>query len=221
MVNLTPLIKRHEKTVGSRLTVIGMACSDHMVLAMDEFGRVFGGFDDLLVKFGDTGEQAINCLCDGEPPAHIDTPLRPQRFEDPEPVLTVQVLETLRKAGWDEARLLPSPSQGEKVFDRFLREFGGISFDYTNTVNAKRDTCSLGIPRDISREDLDQWQHDAKQELQPIGQLKASELVLLMGNDGRVYGGMQGLPEFLYLIGESGADALNRLITGSPMLRLV
>lgn len=38
---------------------------NHMELFMDESGRVYGIFDDLIVKVADTGIEAIEAICNG------------------------------------------------------------------------------------------------------------------------------------------------------------
>lgn len=48
------------------LCVIGFYHRGHMVLMMDEQGCVYGGYDDLLVFIGASGEEAIEAMCQGK-----------------------------------------------------------------------------------------------------------------------------------------------------------
>lgn len=65
-------IREYEVRTGSRLSVVGEAFSDHMVLVMDDDGRLFGGYDDLLLKFGETPADAIDCICEGRDGIPVD-----------------------------------------------------------------------------------------------------------------------------------------------------
>jgi hypothetical protein len=47
----------------SNLCPIGQVFSDHMTLLMDEYGKVYGGYDDLLIYIAETGEEAIEAIC--------------------------------------------------------------------------------------------------------------------------------------------------------------
>jgi len=39
-----------------------------------------------------------------------------------------------------------------------------------------------------------------------------------MGDDGRVFGGLKETPDLLFLMGASGKDAINRLVSGEPAI---
>jgi len=47
----------------TKFCAIGQAYSNHMLLFMDEAGRVYGGFDDLLWFIGNSGAEAIEIIC--------------------------------------------------------------------------------------------------------------------------------------------------------------
>jgi hypothetical protein len=51
--------------VDEPLCVIGEAFRNHMTLVMGQSGAVFAGMDDLLLKIGDSGTDAIEGLCTG------------------------------------------------------------------------------------------------------------------------------------------------------------
>jgi len=51
--------------VGAHLCVIGEARNDHLTLLMDSTGHVYGGIDDTLAYFGESGGTAVEELCSG------------------------------------------------------------------------------------------------------------------------------------------------------------
>src|SRR5439155_11436712 len=75
-IGMRHTVSKYESAIGSRLSVIGVGFSDHMTLYMDEAGKVYGGFDDLLLRFGDSGVDAINAFCEGRPGVRISLPER-------------------------------------------------------------------------------------------------------------------------------------------------
>jgi len=58
-------IAAYSKIVGSPLTPIGEAFRGYLLLMMDERVRVFGGFDQVFLVIGTSGEDAIEALCNG------------------------------------------------------------------------------------------------------------------------------------------------------------
>jgi len=59
-------VKDYSVRVGKSLCVIGQARREYMVLLMDSDGRVYAGYDQLLVKVGDSPVDAIEALCTGK-----------------------------------------------------------------------------------------------------------------------------------------------------------
>ena len=45
------------------LCVIGQAFTNHMTIIMDNYGNVYGGYDDNLYFIADSGEDAIRIIC--------------------------------------------------------------------------------------------------------------------------------------------------------------
>jgi hypothetical protein len=58
-------VAAYSKIVGSPLSVIGEAFRGYLLLMMDTPGRVFGGFDQVFLVIGTSGEDAIEALCSG------------------------------------------------------------------------------------------------------------------------------------------------------------
>lgn len=56
----------YQHRIGKRLCVIGTAYREYFVLIMDEEGRVYGGYDDYLVKIADSAIEAINAIVSGK-----------------------------------------------------------------------------------------------------------------------------------------------------------
>ena len=50
----------------TKFCAIGQAYSTHMLLFMDEAGRVYGGFDDFLCFIGNSGAEAIEVICSNQ-----------------------------------------------------------------------------------------------------------------------------------------------------------
>jgi hypothetical protein len=66
--------------IGAHLCAIGEAYQNHMTLLMDDTGRVYGGYDDTMAYFGESGEAAIEALCWG---LGQPMPQGPIPWEDP------------------------------------------------------------------------------------------------------------------------------------------
>ena len=49
----------------TQLCVIG-ELSGHMLLFMDDLGQVYGGYDDILCFFGNSGTEAIEVICSNQ-----------------------------------------------------------------------------------------------------------------------------------------------------------
>jgi SUKH-3 immunity protein len=56
----------YSRRAGAPLCVIGHSHRGYMVLAMAPDGQVYAGFDQALVRVGDSGEAAIENLCSGQ-----------------------------------------------------------------------------------------------------------------------------------------------------------
>jgi hypothetical protein len=57
--------------VGSELCPVGEAFSDHMTMVMTDDGAVYAGFDETLVRLGNSGTEALNTLCEGVEPEPV------------------------------------------------------------------------------------------------------------------------------------------------------
>ena len=51
--------------VGAPLCAIGQVYSRHMTVIMDPNGKVYAGYDELLILVGDSGTDAIEAICSG------------------------------------------------------------------------------------------------------------------------------------------------------------
>lgn len=209
-------IKEYENAVGRPLSVIGEARSDHMTLCMDKDGRVYGGFEDVLVKFGNSGIDAINCLVEGGDGERIEiaAPETPPARHEIE--LSDAARHALVEAGWVER---DSDVIFEDELDAFLARFGGVSFKCPNRQTSF-DVCRLDrihVPEDYLRECSEQL----REKLTPVGRLDESGVALLMDEQGRVFGGMVETADVLWLIGVSGADAINNLVAGNVARRVI
>jgi hypothetical protein len=57
-----------ESRAGERMTPIGESDREYMTILMGASGVVYLAMDDLLLVLADTGEEALNALCDGDDP---------------------------------------------------------------------------------------------------------------------------------------------------------
>ncbi len=55
-----------------KLCVIGQAFSSHLTLIMDDKGKIYGGFDDLLYLVGNNKYDAIEAMCSQKSLAEIE-----------------------------------------------------------------------------------------------------------------------------------------------------
>lgn len=52
----------YQMRIGRELCIIGTASKSHLILIMDEDGKVYGGYDNYLIKISDSGIGAIEAL---------------------------------------------------------------------------------------------------------------------------------------------------------------
>jgi len=69
-------VKDYEKIIGSPLVVVGEAHNRHMVLLMSSKGAIYEVFDDIVLFLGESGTDALNCLCNGFEPSPVNTQAR-------------------------------------------------------------------------------------------------------------------------------------------------
>ena len=59
-------VSDYSDRVGAPFCVLGEAFHGHLVLMMDPSSRVYAGYDDALLRVGDSGIDAIEALCSGQ-----------------------------------------------------------------------------------------------------------------------------------------------------------
>lgn len=64
-------IGEYSAMVGEELCPIGEAYRGNMIMCAGPSGRIYGGFDDTFVLFGETTELAIENLCSGAKPIDL------------------------------------------------------------------------------------------------------------------------------------------------------
>jgi hypothetical protein len=52
-------VREYQERTGEPLCPVGRAASGHVVLLVAASGRVYGGYDDFLARYGDNGRQAL------------------------------------------------------------------------------------------------------------------------------------------------------------------
>lgn len=201
----------YEFTIGKRLTMIGQSSNGWAVLCMDEDGRVFEGSECYLGKLGDSGEEAVNCLCEGRDAAPIEVQevIVPQPEKEPE--LSTVARAALDEGGWKEQK------SGERDYRTkptvFLAKYSGVVLRYPNK-NGGKDVCRIGPyypPQQFIRE---------VGGMEPIGKLEASGMLLLMDYRGCVFANAEEILYYRWFLGSSGNDAINNLVAGKEWMRV-
>jgi hypothetical protein len=59
------VIEEYMERVNEKLVVVGECRSGHMVILLSHSGKMFAGYDEMLVKLGDCVEDALVTLCEG------------------------------------------------------------------------------------------------------------------------------------------------------------
>jgi hypothetical protein len=72
------VVEEYAQRIGrAQFCVIGKAYTGHLLLFMDDTGRVYGGFDNFLCMIGTSGVDAIEAICSNRPvqelPSLLDT----------------------------------------------------------------------------------------------------------------------------------------------------
>ncbi len=199
-------VEDYEETIGRPLMVIGEASDGYITLCMDDEGRVYGGQEALLLKYGDSGIDAINCLVEGGEPENIEV-VRPELPAARDGIeLNDAARRALHEGGWIQRDVEVVPGDNA---ENFLTQFGGVRIRYQGRVT---DSSYCLIDRIHLTDDyLRECSSYIGERVTPVGRYNESGWVLLMDRQGRVFVGLEGTPELLRLLGVSGTDAINNL----------
>ncbi|WP_400192965.1 SUKH-3 domain-containing protein [Hymenobacter sp. B81] len=64
--------ENYARRLGNHLLCpIGEAYTDHLILFMDDAGKVYGGYDEFLCFIADSGAAALEAICQGQPMPEI------------------------------------------------------------------------------------------------------------------------------------------------------
>lgn len=66
------VVKEYEERVNEALVVVGLGFNGHMVLVLSYSGKMYAGYDEVLMKLGDTPIKALETLCEGKGKVRID-----------------------------------------------------------------------------------------------------------------------------------------------------
>ena len=209
-------VSEYEVVVGKRLTVIGEAYHENMTLFMDEDGRVFGGIENTLLRFGDSGVEAINCLCEGWDPEEIEMSRTSVPPASNDVSLGEAALSALEAGGWTKKDVC---ERGLSKSNAFLAEYGGVSFS-CHDKELGPDVCRIGDVS-LTADYLEEFaEYSGVSGVHAVGQLDRSGMLLLMDEQGRMFGGIRETPEMVWFVGVSGEDAISRLVAGERLERI-
>lgn len=60
------VVEEYMERIGEKLVVVGRCSTEHMVVMISHSGRMYAGFDELLLKLGDNIEAGLVALCEGK-----------------------------------------------------------------------------------------------------------------------------------------------------------
>jgi SUKH-3 immunity protein len=65
-------VREYERRTKERaLTPVGEASRGYLIMCMDPGGAVYGGYDDVLLQLGTSGDDTLEALCTGREPLQI------------------------------------------------------------------------------------------------------------------------------------------------------
>lgn len=59
------VVEEYMERVNEKLVVVGMCRSEHMVVMLSHSGKMYAGFDEILLKLGDNIASGLVALCEG------------------------------------------------------------------------------------------------------------------------------------------------------------
>jgi len=231
--NAEPIaIAEYMRVLDCRLTVIGEAFHDHMTMLMDENGAVFAGYEDTLVRLGDSGTEALNTLCEGREAQRVSYQMMNLESPTKDIPLTEVARTRLVEAGWlvrnsrrsfeEDLHAAQHNSASSHLVLDFLQEFGGISIACPawNDDRAK-DRCVFvrDAESHLPTGHLAEYERKLGKAVFAIGRMEKTGFVFLMSEDGRIYAGMPELPDIIWWIGDSAYDAINNICIGAARRR--
>jgi hypothetical protein len=144
----------------------------------------------------------------------------------------IYLFEVLQKSGWREDRKVDQSlivdsihEEGYLILPRvieFLQEFWGLKILFENKKNGLKnddinfsfeEATHLEVPERVNGE----YSKRTGKELCLIGSVYREYMVLVMANDGSVYGGYDS---FLCKIADTGMDAIKAIIFDYPFVTI-
>jgi len=232
--DITPqALAKYNRWSARSLCAIGTAQGDQLLLLMAEDGSVFGARDDLLLRLGDSAEEAIDALCTQESfeqvhPRESVYRLDNERVKPKEYPFSKRTLKVLAKAGWRPGRKVPTKLWEEMlakanypvhpVVVEFLQEFGGIFRTSFFTWDGFWIDPTRSLELFGEREEPDEYEAVTGQRFCSIGTAQSDadgeDTELMMAEDGSVFGLTHWIGQ-CWRLGRSGEEALEALCTGA------
>lgn len=214
-------LHEYENHIGSKVIPIGAAFSQHTYLLMTESGAVYAVYEDLVLFVGDNYISALNALCEGHE-------LESSELEEVEntslpSTLYDSVKDRIRKAGWTEGRAIPITANAVMAdgtstilspqVAAFLQEFGNlrITTEPGGEFNIDPKVASRVLKQSFYREIAERLEASA---LVAVGIVQPGEITVIMDEQGRMFGTMAEIPDWLIKYGDNQIAGLNAIVTG-------
>ncbi len=137
----------------------------------------------------------------------------------------------LKKSGWYEGMVFETGGYEKKLLKlglplheaakNFLRSFGGLYISYPNPVDPslwnRFHFNAYKAAKGMHPKRLKSHEHQLGIQLSIIGTEAEDYILLMMDENGKVYADMDHV---LYLVGESGIEAIENICQGKKMIKV-
>lgn len=145
--------------------------------------------------------------------------------------LDKSVKDLLTQAGWSETRKVDSSKLIKQITEnsydvlpkalQFLEEFDGLKIKFTNFKNGQMDDITLDFNKATELEFPERIHEDYEprigKKLCAIGTAYRDHFILVMDEDGKVYGGYS---DYLVKIADTGIDAIEAIVSNKQFIQI-
>jgi len=145
--------------------------------------------------------------------------------------LDKSIKDLLTQAGWSETRKVDRSKLIELITEnnydvlpkaiQFLEEFNGLIIKFTNLKNGGIDDITLDFNKATELEYPERIHEDYEprigKKLCAIGTAYRDHFILVMDEDGKVYGGYDS---YLVKIADTGIDAIEAIVSNKEFIKI-